>query len=148
MNLEMMNWLKKTFGDRFMTSAELFRKSLNTVAQPAVGYTKGTLWIISDANRGEDIVRRHYEAMLEFDKELTGMEQKIDPYGGPRELAQRLKQQGYDMQMTIYPKDFEKMVEHATLYRSKFELEFRDVQAVCYNLDDRVMPTEEMEKQA
>uniref|UniRef100_A0AB39CCK5 Uncharacterized protein n=1 Tax=Pseudomonas phage RVTF4 TaxID=3236931 RepID=A0AB39CCK5_9VIRU len=148
MNLEMIKWLKEHFGDRYVSADALFRKSLNEVAVPAMGHKKATLWIIVDNCRGEDIARRHYETMLQCDKELTGEEQLIDPYGGPREMTNRLRAQGFDIKMTAYPKGFDKMVDHAKLYAAKFAMEQLDVQMVCYNLEDRVMPTEEMEKQA
>lgn len=139
--------LSKVFGAKYVVAKELFRKSLNTVATPAMGHSKAVLWIITDNVRGEDIVRRHYETMLAEDTLLTGTEQLIDPYGGPRELAIRLKQQGYHMEMTIFPPNFDKKKEYIELKLKELSAKEYDVQAVCYNLEDRVMPTPTMEKE-
>lgn len=148
MNLELMGWLKKEFAEQYVSADDVFRKSLCTTAVPAMGSTKATLWIILDNVRGEDLVRRHYEAMLRFDGEIDGKEHNIDPYGGPRELALRLRAQGYNIEFTILPADFANKVKYCELKLKQFRVEHRDIQAVCYNLEHRVMPTEEMEKQA
>ena len=148
MKLELMGWLKKEFAELYVPADDLFRKSLCTTAVPAMGSTKATLWIILDKFRGEDLVRRHYEAMLRFDFETDGKERNIDPYGGPRELATRLRAQGYNIEFTILPADYDNPIKYCELKLRQFRAEHRDIQAVCYNLEDRVMPTEEMEKQA
>lgn len=148
MDLSLINLLKKEFGEQYVTSNELFRKSVNTVATPAMGHSKATLWIIVDNCRGEDVVRRHYEAMLKFDEECDGQERNIDPYGGPQALVHRLKAQGYNMEFTILPPDFDNKAKYIELKAREFRANEHDIQAVCYNLDDRVMPTNEMEQQA
>lgn len=148
MDLKLIAQLKETFGELYVSSADLFRKSINTVAVPAMGHTKATLWIIVDNCRGEDVVRRHYEAMLKLDEECDGQERSIDPYGGPQALVQRLKAQGYNMEFTILPPDFDNKAKYIELKTREFRNNEHDIQAVCYNLDERVMPTEEMEQHA
>jgi hypothetical protein len=145
MKLEVIKQLNELFGDRYMPSNDLFRKSLNTVATPVMGCRKAVLWIIVDnGQRGEDVTRRHYETMLAEDTLLTGKEQLIDPYGGPRELAVRLLQQGYEMKLTLIPPGFEETQKYIALQYSAMQAEFKDVQAVCYNLDNRVMPEDKL----
>lgn len=148
MDLKLINFLSSTFGEQYVKAEELFRKSLNETAVPAMGHNNATLWIICDNVRGEDITRRHYEAMLRLDAEIDGEQQAIDPYGGPQTLVNRLRQQRFDIALTIFPPGFEKKVEYAELKLRQMRAEYKDVQLVCYNLEDRVMPTEEMEKQA
>lgn len=144
MNLDTIKWLSETFGDRYVAANDLFRKSLNEVATPAMGHKEAVLWIITDNVRGEDIVRRHYEAMLREDSILMGQEQPIDPYGGPRALAIRLAQQGFRMELTVLPPGFDKGTDYLKLKAQEFQLKEYDVQAVCYNLENRVMPTATM----
>ncbi|MCY1447289.1 hypothetical protein D9M71_639010 [compost metagenome] len=141
MKLNVINMLSKTFGERYVSAENLFRKSLNTVAAPVMGSTKAVLWIIVDnGQRGEDVTRRHYETMLAEDSLIAGKQLPIDPYGGPRELAIRLLQQGYEMKLTLIPAGFAETERYLTLQYSAMMAEFKDIQAVCYNLDNRVMP--------
>lgn len=143
MDLQLIRELRDTFKDRYVSANDLFVKSLNTVATPVMGSPKAVLWIIVDNARGEDIVRRHYEAMLKEDEKITGKEQLIDPYGGPSQLTTRLRQQGYHMELTVLPEDFDKKTKYIQLKHAEMLAKHYDVQAVCYNLDNRVMPDEE-----
>jgi hypothetical protein len=142
MDMTLIRQLRDVFGDRYVAAQDLFRKSLCTVAVPAMGSDKAVLWIIVDNARGEDIARRHYEAMLGFDKETSGQEQPIDPYGGPRELAIRLMQQQYQIELTVLPADFDKKAKYIELKHAELQAKHFDVQMVCYNLENRVMPDE------
>jgi hypothetical protein len=143
MDMNLIRQLRDVFGERYVEAEALFRKSLNTVAVPAMGSPKAVLWIIVDNSRGEDIVRRHYESMLKYDQETSGQEQPIDPYNGPRELATRLMQQGYHMELTVLPADFDKKPKYVELKYAEMQAKHFDVQAVCYNLENRVMPDED-----
>lgn len=145
MDLSIIKHLRETFGDRYVSSNDLFRKSLNTVAVPTMGSTRACLWIITDNARGEDVVRRHYETMLKEDSVTMGIERPIDPYNGPRELAQRLMAQGYHLAITAIPAGFDKKQRYLELKRSEMQKEGMDIQAVCYNLDNIVMPDDKME---
>ena len=138
MNLDLIKWLRDELRGNYVSSADLFKKSLNQTAAPAMGTTKTTLWIIVDNCRGEDIVRAHYEAMLAGDSLLAGKQQPIDPYGGPRELAIRLAQQGFNMELTILPPDFKDKIRYVQLKRNQMSKDGHDIQAVCYNLDNVV----------
>lgn len=141
MKLNVIKMLSETFGERYVSANDLFRKSLNTVATPVMGSKKAVLWIIVDnGQRGEDVTRRHYESMLAEDSLIAGKEMPIDPYGGPRELAIRLLQQGYEMKLTLIPPGFEDTERYLSLHHSAMVSEHKDIQAVCYNLDNRVMP--------
>lgn len=144
MDLALIKTLKDLFGDRYVSSNELFRKSLNEVAVPAMGSTKATLWIIVDNSKGEDIVRRHYESMLAEDEKITGVPKKIDPYGGPRELVQRLRAQGFNIEMTILPVAHDEKSKYITLKRKVMLNEHHDIQLVCYNLDNIAVVEDEM----
>ncbi|WDS62110.1 hypothetical protein [Pseudomonas phage D6] len=145
MELGLIRKLRDNFGDRYVSAEDLFRKSLNTVATPAMGHGAAVLWLIVDNARGEDIVRRHYEAMLRYDAEIDGIEKPIDPYNGPRELASRLIQQGYKLELTVLPPDFDKKEQYIELKHREMLAKQYDIQAVCYNLDNRVMPDEPVE---
>jgi len=145
MELSLIRALRDNFGDRYVSAEDLFRKSLNTVATPAMGHDHAVLWIIVDNARGEDIVRRHYESMLRYDAEIDGIEKPIDPYNVPRELATRLIQQGYKLELTVLPPDFDKKEQYVMLKHREMQAKHYDVQAVCYNLDNRVMPDETMD---
>lgn len=136
MELAIIKFLQAELGDKYVSSNDLFLKSLNAVAVPTMGTTKATLWIVADGVRGEDIVRRHYETMLKSDSQLSGKESPIDPYNGPRELALRLKQQGFNMEMTIFPPDYPTKMRYLELKRKQLVSEGCDIQAVCYNLDN------------
>lgn len=139
MELGLIKFLREELRGNYMSSKDLFHKSLNTVAAPAMGTVKATLWIIVDNCRGEDIVRAHYESMLAEDSKIAGKEQPIDPYGGARELAQRLSQQGYNMELTILPPDFNNKVRYIELKRNEMSKNKHDIQGVCYNLDNVVL---------
>lgn len=145
MDMSVIRTVREKFGDRYVAAEDLFRKSLNTTATPAMGHTHAVLWIIVDNGRGEDIVRRHYEAMLRYDAEIEGIQRPIDPYNGPRELATRLIQQGYKLELTVLPPDFDRSAEYLELKHKEFLARQYDIQAVCYNLENRIMPEEPTE---
>ena len=109
-----------------------------------MGSKRATLWIIIDNARGEDVVRRHYETMLKEDSVTMGIERPIDPYNGPRELAQRLMAQGYHLAITAIPAAFDKKQRYLELKRSEMQKDGMDIQAVCYNLDNIALPDETM----
>ena len=146
MELKVIKFLREELRGNYMSSKDLFHKSLNTVAAPAMGTRKATLWIIVDNCRGEDIVRAHYEAMLAEDSKIAGKQLPIDPYGGPRELATRLGQQGYNMELTILPPDFKDKIRYIELKRNEMSKNQHDIQGVCYNLDNVMVLEDESEQ--
>jgi hypothetical protein len=136
--------LGELYGDKFLSSTDLFTRSLCVKAETPFNNCKPCLWVIINGHEvgGQDLVRAHYEHYLKVIELETGQPQKIDPYNGPRHLVFRLKQMGWHIEMTLFKGNPNRsQIEHEA---RQIEAKRMDIQAICFNLDAFVyVPKEE-----
>lgn len=124
--------VKAVFGDKLISSSELFTKSLEKAPTVTMG-CKPALWVIAFDKDLPTIVRAHYEHMLMLEKANGTGDGIIDPYGGATKLTYALRAAGWDMHLTR----FNVIVTEADIrkFADDFQLAHREVVGVCIDVD-------------